>query len=320
VLRELSQPPPAEAKFSVGEITERSLAYYNGRDWAKPLLLAIKGVVYDITDAMDTYGPGEGSGGGRSRGDSTRPSRLQQHCSHRSSAVVAANHLEAAYSNNHAPALGLRTAGCTLLCACPHQPPGKELSAYAGRECARAIAKGSKEPKDVGSADLADCSPEELKRLEEKLEELRSRKCLEAGKVRAWLYNPVGCVQVCVCVCVFGREVGSVTMWTCVRARALRCVIISGGRGVGDVCRVGASAGRVGDGGGVLVRVFWKCSVRVRMLQGQNSSMRPWRAQRTATWPFSLHGCFGLGGLGCSSGQGAACHIRYHEKCGKKTL
>lgn len=58
VLRELSQPPPPEAKFSVGEITERSLAYYNGRDWAKPLLLAVKGVVYDVTDAMDTYGPG----------------------------------------------------------------------------------------------------------------------------------------------------------------------------------------------------------------------------------------------------------------------
>lgn len=58
MLRELSQPPPPEAKFSVGEITERSLAYYNGRDWAKPLLLAVKGVVYDVTDAMDTFGPG----------------------------------------------------------------------------------------------------------------------------------------------------------------------------------------------------------------------------------------------------------------------
>jgi hypothetical protein len=62
-------PPPPEAKFSVGGITERSLAYYNGRDWAKPLLLAVKGVVYDVTDAMDTFGPGaaagsSGAGGG----------------------------------------------------------------------------------------------------------------------------------------------------------------------------------------------------------------------------------------------------------------
>lgn len=58
ILRELIAPPPPEAKFSVGGITERSLAYYNGRDWAKPLLIAVQGVVYDVTDAMDTYGPG----------------------------------------------------------------------------------------------------------------------------------------------------------------------------------------------------------------------------------------------------------------------
>lgn len=58
VLRELSQPPPPEAKFNIGDITELSLAYYNGRDWAKPLLVAVKGVVYDVTDAMDVYGPG----------------------------------------------------------------------------------------------------------------------------------------------------------------------------------------------------------------------------------------------------------------------
>jgi predicted heme/steroid binding protein len=53
-------PPPAEFKFQVGPITERSLAYYNGRDWAKPLLIAVQGTVYDVTDAMDTYGPGGG--------------------------------------------------------------------------------------------------------------------------------------------------------------------------------------------------------------------------------------------------------------------
>ncbi|KAI8466241.1 MAG: cytochrome b5-like heme/steroid binding domain-containing protein [Monoraphidium minutum] len=117
VLRELSSPPPPEAKFSVGEISERSLAYYNGRDWAKPLLLAVKGVVYDVTDAMDTYGQ------------------------------------------------------------------GKEWSVYAGRECARAMAKGSRDTKDIGSADLSDCGPEELRRLEERLEGLRARKCAEAGKI-----------------------------------------------------------------------------------------------------------------------------------------
>ncbi|GBF92660.1 hypothetical protein Rsub_05029 [Raphidocelis subcapitata] len=117
VLRELMSPPPETFKFQVGQITERSLAYYNGRDWAKPLLIALQGTVFDVTDAMDTYGP------------------------------------------------------------------GKEFAVYAGRECARAVARGSLDPADVGSGEVSDLGPDDLARLEAKLAELREKKCHEAGKV-----------------------------------------------------------------------------------------------------------------------------------------
>jgi len=110
-------PPPVEAKFNVGSITSESLRYYNGTDWAKPLLLSIQGTVYDVTDALDTYGP------------------------------------------------------------------HKEFGAYAGRECARAVAKGSVDPKDVGSAEVGDLGAEGAARLAAKLEELKEKKCHEAGKV-----------------------------------------------------------------------------------------------------------------------------------------
>lgn len=49
------------------------------------------------------------------------------------------------------------------------------MSVYAGRECARALAKGSKERSDVGSADLSGCSDSELARLDAAEAQLRER-------------------------------------------------------------------------------------------------------------------------------------------------
>ena len=44
---------------------------------------------------------------------------------------------------------------------------------YAGRECARALAKDSTAAEDC-NADLSDCSSEELGRLEEKLAHIKA--------------------------------------------------------------------------------------------------------------------------------------------------
>lgn len=42
------------------ELTLEQLAGYDGHDTAKPMLLAIKGVVYDVTKGKDYYGPNGG--------------------------------------------------------------------------------------------------------------------------------------------------------------------------------------------------------------------------------------------------------------------
>ncbi|RWR91923.1 membrane steroid-binding protein 2-like protein [Cinnamomum micranthum f. kanehirae] len=47
-------PPPVE----VGEITEEELKAYDGTDPKKPLLMAIKGQIYDVSQGRGFYGPG----------------------------------------------------------------------------------------------------------------------------------------------------------------------------------------------------------------------------------------------------------------------
>ncbi|KAK9798900.1 hypothetical protein WJX73_004926 [Symbiochloris irregularis] len=41
-----------------GDITLQELAKYNGRDYFRPIYVAIKGQIFDVTDARDFYGPG----------------------------------------------------------------------------------------------------------------------------------------------------------------------------------------------------------------------------------------------------------------------
>eukprot|EP00271_Cylindrocystis_brebissonii_P017441 TRINITY_DN4546_c0_g2_i1.p1 TRINITY_DN4546_c0_g2~~TRINITY_DN4546_c0_g2_i1.p1 ORF type:complete len:185 (+),score=36.59 TRINITY_DN4546_c0_g2_i1:215-769(+) len=48
------RPPPVQ----IGEVTPEELLQYDGRDESKPLLMAIKGVVYDVSRSKDFYGPG----------------------------------------------------------------------------------------------------------------------------------------------------------------------------------------------------------------------------------------------------------------------
>ncbi|KAF7813273.1 membrane steroid-binding protein 1-like [Senna tora] len=47
-------PPPVQ----VGEITEEELKAYDGSDPKKPLLMAIKGQIYDVSQSRMFYGPG----------------------------------------------------------------------------------------------------------------------------------------------------------------------------------------------------------------------------------------------------------------------
>ncbi|XP_052186846.1 membrane steroid-binding protein 1 [Diospyros lotus] len=47
-------PPPVQ----VGEITEEELKAYDGTDPQKPLLMAIKGQIYDVSQSRMFYGPG----------------------------------------------------------------------------------------------------------------------------------------------------------------------------------------------------------------------------------------------------------------------
>jgi membrane-associated progesterone receptor component len=47
-------PPPVQ----LGEITEEELKQYDGSDPKKPLLMAIKGQIYDVTQSRAFYGPG----------------------------------------------------------------------------------------------------------------------------------------------------------------------------------------------------------------------------------------------------------------------
>ncbi|KAK3156851.1 hypothetical protein QOZ80_2AG0112790 [Eleusine coracana subsp. coracana] len=47
-------PPPVQ----LGEVTEEELKQYDGSDPKKPLLMAIKGQIYDVTQSIMFYGPG----------------------------------------------------------------------------------------------------------------------------------------------------------------------------------------------------------------------------------------------------------------------
>ncbi len=55
-----------------------------------------------------------------------------------------------------------------------HDTTGKELHAYAGRECSRALAKGSTEEADLCD-DLAGLTAEQEQRLQDKLAAIRSK-------------------------------------------------------------------------------------------------------------------------------------------------
>ncbi|GIL55396.1 hypothetical protein Vafri_10957, partial [Volvox africanus] len=55
--------PPTPDKYELGDVTLEALRFYNGYDWSKPPLVAIRGKVYDVSNKYDVYGPGNIRGG-----------------------------------------------------------------------------------------------------------------------------------------------------------------------------------------------------------------------------------------------------------------
>ncbi|KAL6642865.1 hypothetical protein ACP70R_021046 [Stipagrostis hirtigluma subsp. patula] len=56
--REEAPAAPIPEPVQVGEITEEELRQYDGSDPEKPLLMAIKGQIYDVSQSRMFYGPG----------------------------------------------------------------------------------------------------------------------------------------------------------------------------------------------------------------------------------------------------------------------
>ncbi|KAJ4890334.1 Membrane steroid-binding protein 2 [Raphanus sativus] len=52
------QPEPLPPPVQLGEITEEELKQYDGSDPKNPLLMAIKGQIYDVSQSRMFYGPG----------------------------------------------------------------------------------------------------------------------------------------------------------------------------------------------------------------------------------------------------------------------
>jgi membrane-associated progesterone receptor component len=48
---QMAPPPPVPEPVQVGEITEEELRQYDGSDPEKPLLMAIKGQIYDVSQS-----------------------------------------------------------------------------------------------------------------------------------------------------------------------------------------------------------------------------------------------------------------------------
>ncbi|KAG4912170.1 hypothetical protein JHK82_052756 [Glycine max] len=54
----LDESEPPREPVQLGEITDRELRAYDGSDPSKPLLMAIKGQIYDVSNGRNFYGPG----------------------------------------------------------------------------------------------------------------------------------------------------------------------------------------------------------------------------------------------------------------------
>ncbi|CAN1810304.1 Membrane steroid-binding protein 2 [Linum perenne] len=54
----LTNPPPILEPVQLGDVTEQELRAYDGSDPGKPLLMAIKGQIYDVSRSRMFYGPG----------------------------------------------------------------------------------------------------------------------------------------------------------------------------------------------------------------------------------------------------------------------
>jgi hypothetical protein len=190
-IQEARRPPPEPQKWMVGELTEHSLKFYCGADWAKPTLIAVQGVLFDVTKAPELYGRSECcvalwaaaalivrcSKGWRCARVHTLRGVLQQR-TWRAPCMTASRHTPAhtPHATRHATPGHAPTHGPTKRCT-----EGTH-AVYAGREVARALAKDSMAAEDC-TADLSGCSDAELQRLQAQVAHIRQTYD-EVGTVR----------------------------------------------------------------------------------------------------------------------------------------
>ncbi|KAL9276555.1 hypothetical protein ACSQ67_025902 [Phaseolus vulgaris] len=55
---QFDHPEPTRQPVQLGQVTDRELRAYDGSDPNKPLLMAIKGQIYDVSTGRNFYGPG----------------------------------------------------------------------------------------------------------------------------------------------------------------------------------------------------------------------------------------------------------------------
>ncbi|CAH2050682.1 unnamed protein product [Thlaspi arvense] len=125
-------PPPVQ----VGEITEEELKAYDGTDPEKPLLMAIKGQIYDVSQ-----------------------SRLLNRSARKKTNILASIQIQSTYKGNKLKATAARVDK-------GFYGPGGPYALFAGKDASRALAKLSFEEKDL-TGDISGLGPFELDALQD---------------------------------------------------------------------------------------------------------------------------------------------------------
>lgn len=153
-----SKPLVLEASpIPCGDITIDELGKFDGTDPFKPIYVAIKGNVYDVTKGRDFYGRGEFTKGRRVHFAKQRWGKCA--CNTCANPQLSSSRSSMCFCGTWCLDI-LQAESSDLLWA----SADGGYSVFAGREVARALAKMSLK-KDDCNAELADCTEKELESL-----------------------------------------------------------------------------------------------------------------------------------------------------------